>query len=530
MLWPDRKPTLLLSVLCLPALSPGAEEVSSITLENALRKALLNQPVLEIQEELAAQREGILLEESGAFDWFFRGEVRHGFERTPLSATARQRHLQQGGTGASEVRDFETHRTEYSGVIGSLFRTGVSTDARLSFQREDVRTIDPDPPVNRSVITMGLNIPLRQGLGREATGALEQAARLEWEASQKEILLVASEVTRDTASVYWQALFAARVVALREDARQRARDLLENIEQLVEADERPRSEIGPTRAFVSEQEVELLQARSREQTTRRNFGRSLGLKTDRLTDIPVPVTDFPSPTDLTGELENLSHWLDRALEQRADLQGSQIREKSALALRRGAKSDLKTRLDLRLEASYAQVSENSDGGSLLTPFRSRQTGPGAFAILEMDWPFENREARGRLRQSQARYRQNTWQSEDLRREINTSVASLFHTLQSNIHEIAQARETVELYKESLRNELERFQMGMATIFDVVQTQDRLTSAELFFLDRQRDYAENLARLRFSLGDLVEKHGQDLQLDAGKLLKGPQSNPSSSLSP
>jgi outer membrane protein TolC len=47
----------------------------------------------------------------------------------------------------------------------------------------------------------------------------------------------------------------------------------------------------------------------------------------------------------------------------------------------------------------------------------------------------------------------------------------------------------------------KFQMGTATLFEVIQAEDNRTSARLSWIEAQRRYALALAQLRFQAGTL-----------------------------
>ncbi len=511
-------PLWLYGSLSLPCISATENGVPRWSLEQTIQHALSNQPFLEIQEQELRRLEGSLIENTGAFDWRMSAQARHGFQRIPLSDTERDE--LQGDPELENVRDIRTNITEYRAGVGRLMRSGVSTELAVEFERQDQKTLQTQPPVSRSRIVLAVNIPLLRGLGSTATAAFEKAAQLEVEAGVESVHFTASQVVTETTVAYWNLLAAERAAALQEASVQRAADLLESIRKLADADEIPRSSVGQAQAYLSEQEVQFLQAKANAFVTRRELGLALGLETHQLRSVPLPMGEFPEPQPLGDILASLDAWLTHALQQRADLRQLTLLEQSSLALREQARTDLKPRVDLRLEADYAQVSERSNPSALLTPFRSRHSGPGIFAVLSMDLPVGNREAKGRFMQQQASHRQSELQLLNLERSISAEVANRLNSIASNVHEWENMLQAVAFYEQALKDESRKFQMGMGTVLDVVQTQERLTQAQLSRLDTERRYAENLARLRFELGDLLSRDGELIEFSLEKLLEPP----------
>lgn len=522
----------------------------TIDLNDAVYLALAQQGSLQIQEEELLRIRGQLMESSGIFDFVVQGNVRHGVSWTPFTGRERQVRRNEAfperddsfdeifelfglepprapppPTDFRDVGRFKTHTTQYSAGIGALTRTGISADMGVDFGREysPLFTDKDNPPRNQSRFVVGLNIPLLRGLGNRATAATEKAFGFEVQAAQHTVEFATAELILETTTAFWNTLAAGEAVRLRQESQQRAQNLLASIERLVEADELPRSILDQARANLAERRVELLRSEAELFTALNTFSRVLGLPADEWRNRPRPTGTFPAAVGVDRDFISPDRWIFQAQEQRADLRSRLVREQAALALRQGASANLRPRLDLRLEADYQQVSEGTERRSLATPVRSRQAGPGGFIVLDMDWPMQNRTARGQLRQQQAVYRQTRLSTDLLRQEINADVLSLYNELVSNSLEIENNLEAVDLYRRALQDEEQKFQMGMATIIDVIQTQERLTGALLGELDSRLRYANNLAFFRFAVGDLLSSREDALEIQVDMLQNSPFSD-------
>jgi outer membrane protein len=66
----------------------------------------------------------------------------------------------------------------------------------------------------------------------------------------------------------------------------------------------------------------------------------------------------------------------------------------------------------------------------------------------------------------------------------------------------ESKEAVRLLSSTGQAEKSKFQLGVSTLFDVIQAEDALTSALLGEIQSQRNYAVAIVSLRYQSGTLV----------------------------
>ena len=72
------------------------------------------------------------------------------------------------------------------------------------------------------------------------------------------------------------------------------------------------------------------------------------------------------------------------------------------------------------------------------------------------------------------------------------------------------------YAISVQNERTKRRLGLSTLIDVINLQDRLDSAQLALLSLRQEYATLLAQLEFDAGTLVNRGNQIFTVDIDKL--------------
>lgn len=84
----------------------------------------------------------------------------------------------------------------------------------------------------------------------------------------------------------------------------------------------------------------------------------------------------------------------------------------------------------------------------------------------------------------------------------------------------ESAEAVRLFEAGVQAVQRKFQLGAATLFDLIQAQDALTSALLFQVQSQRDHAVAIAALRFQSGRLVEGDRDAFRVTVADLVTPP----------
>src|SRR5258708_1394845 len=141
---------------------------SGITLLDAVRSTLVNQPLLRIQEQQVNISRGIKQQASGQFDTSLGSSVIQSRTNTPLTLYLKQQALLNG----TPTNDLVTNLTTYNANAGKLFRSGISASIVLGVTR-DLDNITQGGGINGSHLGLVVNIPLLRGLGSEAVAAQE---------------------------------------------------------------------------------------------------------------------------------------------------------------------------------------------------------------------------------------------------------------------------------------------------------------------------------------------------------------------
>lgn len=355
----------------------------------------------------------------------------------------------------------------------------------------------------RAQIGFTVNVPLARGLGESDTAARERAAKIDYQASLLQFRHITSQTVYGTALAYWNCVAAQDRLALLLRSERIAATLVDLSRALVSADEQAPAELN------------LIVARQRETTASRYAGelslldarQQLALQIGvEAKDIPILLTAADRfPEVVSGaRLDALRAEIlaQDAIGLRADLQAASKLEVSGKVLAESARLEQRPRIDFNGRTSWSSPAEGNAFAGYFNAYGHNYTGPSVTGTLSLDIPFANNQFKGQYLQSLASYNQRVTRSIDLTRNIVSSVVFSLGAVRSTIAQLEQAGAAAEYYRRALDNEYQKYKLRSSTLIDAIQIEQRLTSAQLQFVDSELQYAQSLARLRYETGTLL----------------------------
>lgn len=462
---------------------------AALTLEDVVRTTLASSAEVHAAEAGVRRQAGLVRQAQGAFDP--RLETTLAAERVedPTAAAGAD-----AGVAASRGM-------EYGVGIDRRLRSGIVVSPRLSVARAEVPGSEVLP---RSLATASLDVllPLGRGRGGGLPAARERAARGAHRASASDLRQRRAESVLRSVEAYWRYLGAVRRLEVQREAEDRAVRLLEETRRLVDADQRPAADLVRVEASLASRRSSRLAEEQGLTAARGELGLAMGTPAETLAALPAPGTPFPAPGSPAADAVPTAE----ALLARPDLAALRARREAAQTLLRAARGEMRPRLDLSVRLGYTGV---EDGGALhgMLPLSGR-SGVHAEVRLSSGLALGNREAEGLALQSAADEQDAAAAERELARRIALQAEAAAETLRRSAAELGQAVEAARLNSLAVENERRRFQLGGATLFDVLYAEDGLTSATLARIDGELRHAVALARLRAAAGSLAADPGAD----------------------
>jgi outer membrane protein TolC len=399
-----------------------------------------------------------------------------------------------------------------------LLRSGVLVTSEVSLTRSllthslGVDTITAD-------VRLGVSIPLLRDRGGASSAAAEKAAARDHEAARWELRHTAAQQALAAVAAYWDYRAAYDRLDVLRSSEARADRMVEQTRALVNADERTpadliqmRGNAASKRAARTSAEQDLIEARTA-------LGLAMGLPADAIAALPLPATAFPGPGRSAERLDT-GRLVEETYRRRADLAAAEQHTRSASIRLEASRGDLRPRLDLILNTGY-RATEPDDGiDHFFSTVNQHQPHLDALAELRLELPWSNSAARGRVAQTSAARDQSQIVRDDLRRRIAAGVALGLEAVAHAGTAMQESSEAVQLFEAGVKAVQKRFQAGAATLFDLIQAQDALTTALISRVQSQRDHAVAIAALRFQSGQLLEGGRDTFRVPVADLVTAP----------
>lgn len=413
-----------------------------------------------------------------------------------------------------EVTNGQIHTNSYISNIGlqRTFRSGLSSNINLDYSRtannypfsDFGEEIGPFISDNFSSVSMSIIQPLLKGRGRKFATANERASSKMIESNVLDMTYVSANELKNMALSYWEYLSSYKRLGIYRENENRVRKVLEITQELVEADRKAQNDLIQIQADLAGKERQSLVATQSLFSARQNLGRSIGLNEIESIKIGIPLSDYPLVEEANYSSDiNLESFLKLARENRADLKALLI-VKEALDINFiQAQNNLKPQLDVQTSLAYGGTDLGNGFSRIITPLsrvpgRNIQFGFG----LSFQFPLNNNAAEAGLVKAQAAVADQQVIIDNQIRNIELNISIALNELHNSVLKLEKATQALSFYQEVFNDEQIKFQNGLTTLLNLILFQERLTFAQLDYLDAQQEFANTIINLRNETGTLI----------------------------
>ena len=346
----------------------------------------------------------------------------------------------------------------------------------------------------------GLNllVPLARGRGARAADAFERASASERAASQLTLQHQSTASALRTILAYWNLRAAQESVDVVNRSVELQTRLVALTQGLIAAGELPQTELARGQAAEARARAQLFDSERVWHQARLALATAMGVAaTGDDTTLPRTRDAFPEPPP-DVEVQTSSTYLSEATSLRSDLSAASNHAQAGTMLVENAETNLRPRLDLNSSTFFTSLGQGGIGQSI-----DRWVGPSETASLQIEKPVGNNLFAGQLGQRRADLAQRRIALTDLTRQVRLNVLQATGSLQDTVEAVRQAEAAVRLYQTTIDAEIQRFQIGEATLIDTVQTEQQQTDALLGLVSARLALAQLIAQLRFETGTLLQ---------------------------
>ncbi len=502
--------TLVYSELQEAAKSVDQEVRTGLGLMQAVQVTLYQQPEVLIQQQEVEGSRGNLRMEAGAFDPSLTSSFL--YQTNEYAATYWQQALYGIGN-----RSYTT--TGSSIGLETRSRYGFSFGPSVGVTRNHGITDYLMPTsYNQAIVAFTVNVPLLKGMGKEAADAGEMAAMEELEAGMLDLEQTISRSVMNTTQAYWGYLSALRQFEVFKEMETDAGQTLEAIRELVKGDERPASDLDPFEANLAQKTSQRINAEQTLFEAKQNLGLAMGLAYTAIDDLLLPKDAFPDTVSggANSNIMNPDALFQEALRKRPDFLALKKRENAAKIMLTAAKNNVLPQLDINAGVGYAGLENGGEVNDYLKSLGQNVTGANYQAGIQFSYPFGNNAAEGLVVQRRSNVQKVVIRTRDLARKINSGILVAVQALWRTLRELRETRNSIAHYTKAVSSEQIKFSMGMASVMDVINMQDRLRDVRLSEVTQMNRFADAVVRLGFETGTLVMPEGDTYRIEMKNL--------------
>ena len=444
-------------------------------------------------------------------------EKSYGVKQVWLASDAAQQDIMQSkgifdtnlGADVSYQLDDSAKASQIMGGRIDTFRAGISANKKLPsgtavgvgitqerVQYKDSLTINGNPvfPPNalyEPIISFSLSQPVLKNVGGYQDRRTVKSAELGALAAELSAQRQVETLVYGALSDYWNLVIVRRLIIARKKSVQFARHFLETTEEEFKLGTAEETDVLAARANILVRDDELKALKEVE----RGWEESLRTKLAMGPEVYIENVEKEPPLIKLGG--TIGGRIAGALETRRDYQAS----KRELELRDVelaiAKNEKWPSMDL-----YSTLDLNEIGGSMSNAWSSVNS-PNWTVGMQFKMPIENRVARAGKNRADIQKASAIVALKDLENRIANSVSRHVKEVNARKKIISQSRRAMNLQREKLRQENEKYGMGRSTSDLIVRYQDDVVAAEQGHAEAWLSYKEAALNLVLAEGRLVD---------------------------
>lgn len=486
-----------------------------LSLRSYLELVLANNTDIQIQRMSIETFRNAIQRSYGRFDPF----MTMGFNATRANNPATN--VLQGANTVSRLDQ------PFTSQYNQTFENG--TQVRVGFNASKTSTNDSFQTFNpafSSGLNMGFTQPLMRNRGAQVNRLPIMVARSRYRQGDYSIQDRLLELLRLAEFTYWDVIGARESLTVQEEALKVAGEILKRNQRELELGAISELEIYQPQQVYATQEVAVTQARYRLQQVEDQLRRQMGADLDpAFRSMPITLTETVLPPADDRPLDKEAH-VETAFRLRPDLKATlQSLDIDDLNYKI-AKNTLLP--DVNLTGNYTS---NGRGGT----FIPRTTGLGVVAGvpvpggiydaldqvfgfnyptyamgIQIRLPFRDRAAQADLADAVVSKRLNTLRARANEQQIRLDVLNAVTQVENSRASVKLAQVALDFSQKRLDAERKRYDLGVTTIFFVIQAQQDLVNAQANVVTQSINYRRALITLLRQTGQLLEERGIVIQ--------------------
>lgn len=387
--------------------------------------------------------------------------------------------------------------TDYYDILNTTLKVPLwfPIDPKVSLDRNRGVFLDPENTIPESEdfrqITAGVSLPIGRGLFIDARRAAVKQSELFLEISDAERIKMINKTLLSAVKAYWDwynSFFEFKIV-------DQSLAISDTIYRRVKQD----FDFGEVAAIDTVQAAITLQNRNTDRQGALIDFKRASLKLSNFlwgeNEEPLEIQDNVAPiwnVDFNMPEETLDSLLVFAIQNHPELQKFNLKLEQLSVSERLAKENLKPRIDLNYNFINAPVNYE---GEFVSPVFDNNYKFG----LEVEIPLFLRKERGKLRQTQLKIDQTTYESQFAAQQIVNEVEAAYFEMFNGQQMVSLLQQEANNYQRLLEAEFFNLEAGESDLFKINIQQDKFLEAWIKLVKQQAMIQKSKAELYWAAG-------------------------------
>jgi len=447
-----------------------AKADTAITLTDSIRGVIRSDnDAIRLQDEKVRSAASNAQQAAGAFDWGVQAQG--GWQELYVP---RALYGVVPGKGVLSNNTDVLSAYYYNMSIGREFRNGIqiapgvtaypSTGGASTAQTFGLTALRP---------SLGLKIPLLQGLGVEAADSAELSAKATLVGTRFDRDFAIAHTVHDVVQIYWRCLAADRIANISARSLRDGEDYADALKQQAARGLLEPGVAESASAANFTRTVTLDQNQNAVRSCRRDL--AVAITGEAMGEPPAPEGELPRPAGVDDAVARLDEKKldDLALNNRSDLKAARQYIAAALAARRGAEDSVSPTLNLQVDPTRA--------------------------IVVYSQSLENNAAEGKEAAELSTQRQAEIALHQLETQVQVDVTDSVRNIREAVAEWKAAEQAERQSENAVANDEKRARFGTIGHKDLLATKDQLSQVRTDIVNAQLLYASSVATLRLVTG-------------------------------
>ncbi len=400
------------------------------------------------------------------------------------------------------------------------FLTGTSIMAGVqSFRLSSDATTPLFNPSFSSGLLVGVNQHLLNGFGYRANAKFIRIARNDLKYSESVFRQAVSSTVAQVLTLYYALLYDREAVRVAQQGLDDSQKLLHDNQLEAGIGAMARLDVAQAELAVAQRKQELVTAQNSFEQDQQSLKASITKSFDgQLAQVEIdPTGQLPEPQ--ANDVPSFDQALTLALRNRPEVEQANLNLRNQAVTIQAVHNALLPTLDAY--AGYAPAGlSGSMGPALGDLFRGHY--PDYAYGVSLNLPLRNRTEQADAARALLEQRQLQTKMQQARNQVVWDVSKAVSAVRQERGQLDAARNVVTLARQTLAMEQTKFQLGRATVLEVIQAQRDLAAAEGNEVKARSDYAKALIQFQQATGTLLQRHHIELaDAKRGKITRPPQ---------